>query len=81
MPHPYAFAHTAHRALLFSAGERVANGGLLLNRNPSHVLSIHEVALSAAEAASTAAGIGHSDAQGTRRFQREVEDFAAFTTA
>jgi hypothetical protein len=72
MPHPYGFAHLALRALVYSAGERVESTRLLMYRDPPHVLSVHDTARPAAEAAATAAWLGHPRADGPRRLNRFV---------
>lgn len=72
MPHPYGFTHLALRALVYSAGERVESTRLLMYRNPPHVFSLHDTARPAAEAAATAAWLGHTRADGPRRLNRFV---------
>jgi hypothetical protein len=71
-PYPYGLAHMAHRAFVYSAGERVESTRLLLHRDPPHVLSLHDTARAACEVGATAAWLGHSKADGTRRLRRLV---------
>lgn len=72
LPHPYGFAHTALRGLVYSAGERVESTRLLSHRDPPHILSLHDTARAAAEAGATAAWLGHPKADGHRRLERLV---------
>lgn len=69
-PVPYAFAHHIHRTLMYSAGERVETLAWCLEVGPPHVLSANDLARAAAEAAATAAWLGHAEADGERRLRR-----------
>lgn len=70
-PFPYQSAHTTYRSLIYAAGERAETIRWCLDAAPfPHVMSVSELARSAAEAAATSHWVSRTDIDGETRLRR-----------